>query len=61
MRAAALALLLGLALAAPAHAAPALVTLEIPDNSPFAHLGLQGTRLAIAGDELDLTMPPPRS
>jgi acetoacetate decarboxylase len=42
-------------------AAPALVRLEIPHNSPFAHLNLHGTHLAIAGDELDLTMPAPRS
>jgi acetoacetate decarboxylase len=42
-------------------AAPALVKLEIPHNSPFAHLNLQGTHLALAGDGLDLTMPPPRS
>ncbi len=42
-------------------AAPALVKLEIPYDSPFAHLELAGTHLAIAGDELDLTMPPPRS
>jgi hypothetical protein len=42
-------------------AAPALVTLRVPDDSPFASLGLSGTRPALAGDDLDLTMPPPRS
>jgi acetoacetate decarboxylase len=42
-------------------AAPALVRLEIPATSPFAHLRLDGTHLALAGDALDLTMPPPRS
>jgi len=40
-------------------AAPALVRLEIPHNSPFAHLRLGGTHLALAGDQLDLHMPPP--
>jgi acetoacetate decarboxylase len=40
-------------------AAPALVKLEIPHNSPFAHLRLNGTHVAIAGDDLDLTMPAP--
>jgi acetoacetate decarboxylase len=40
-------------------AAPALVKLEIPHTSPFAHLNLHGTHLALAGDELDLHMPPP--
>jgi acetoacetate decarboxylase len=42
-------------------AAPALVTLEVPASSPFAHLGLSGTRLALAGDDMRLTMPAPRS
>jgi|tagenome__1003787_1003787.scaffolds.fasta_scaffold20429121_2 acetoacetate decarboxylase len=42
-------------------AAPALVNVEVAPESPFAHLGLHGTRIALAGDELDLTMPPPRS
>jgi hypothetical protein len=42
-------------------AAPALVALEVPDGSPFASLGLSGTRLALAGDELRLTMPAPRA
>jgi acetoacetate decarboxylase len=42
-------------------AAPALVRLEVPPTSPFAHLRLDGTHLALAGDGLDLTMPPPRS
>jgi acetoacetate decarboxylase len=41
-------------------AAPALVTLAVPADSPFAHLGLDGTHLALAGDELRLTMPPPK-
>ena len=41
-------------------AAPALVKLEIPHNSPFAHLRLDGTHVALAGDGLDLRMPPPR-
>ena len=40
-------------------AAPALVRLEIPFNSPFAQLDLGGTHLALAGDDLDLTMPAP--
>jgi acetoacetate decarboxylase len=40
-------------------AAPALVRLEIPDNSPFAHLNLHGTHVALAGDDLDLRMPAP--
>jgi acetoacetate decarboxylase len=42
-------------------AAPALVTLDVPPTSPFAHLGLGGTRPALAGDDLALTMPAPRS
>jgi acetoacetate decarboxylase len=42
-------------------AAPALVTLDVPPTSPFAPLGLSGTRLALAGDALSLTMPAPRS
>lgn len=41
-------------------AAPALVELQIPHNSPFAHLGLDGRHLALAGDDLRLHMPPPR-
>ncbi|WP_053226777.1 acetoacetate decarboxylase family protein [Solirubrobacter soli] len=41
-------------------AAPALVTLDVPPTSPFAHLGLSGTRPALAGDDLALTMPAPR-
>ena len=41
-------------------AAPALVHVEIPETSPFAYLGLDGTHLALAGDAMDLTMPPPR-
>ncbi len=41
------------------NAAPALVTLDVPPDSPFAHLGLSGTRLALAGDDLRLTMPAP--
>lgn len=42
-------------------AAPALVTLDVPATSPFASLGLGGTHLALAGDELELKMPAPRS
>jgi acetoacetate decarboxylase len=42
-------------------AAPALVTLDVPLSSPFAHLGLSGTRPGLAGDDLELTMPAPRS
>ena len=42
-------------------AAPALVKLEIPHNSPFAHLNLNGTYLGLAGDDLDLRMPPPHA
>ena len=42
-------------------AAPALVTLDVPPSSPFAHLGLSGTRPGLAGDDLELTMPAPRS
>jgi hypothetical protein len=42
-------------------AAPALVELEIPISSPFAHLGLDGTHVALAGDDLRLTMPAPRA
>jgi acetoacetate decarboxylase len=42
------------------RAAPALVTLDIPPDSPFAHLGLSGTRLGLAGDDLRLEMPPPK-
>ena len=41
-------------------AAPALVTLDVPPGSPFAHLGLSGTHLGLAGDDLRLTMPPPK-
>jgi len=41
-------------------AAPALVTLDVPPDSPFAHLGLDGTHLGLAGDDLRLTMPPPK-
>jgi hypothetical protein len=41
------------------RAALALVTLEVPESSPFADLGLAGTRLALAGDDLRLTMPAP--
>jgi hypothetical protein len=41
------------------RAAPALVTLDVPPTSPFADLGLGGTRLALAGDDLRLTMPAP--
>ena len=40
-------------------AAPALVNLTVPHTSPFAYLGLEGTHLALAGDDLRLTMPAP--
>jgi acetoacetate decarboxylase len=40
-------------------AAPALVTLDVPPTSPFASLGLSGTWLGLAGDDLALTMPGP--
>jgi acetoacetate decarboxylase len=45
------------------RAAPALVTLDVPGDSPFAALGLglAGTRPALAGDRLRLTMPAPGS
>jgi acetoacetate decarboxylase len=42
-------------------AAPALVTIDVPPASPFASLGLSGRRPALAADDLDLTMPAPRS
>lgn len=38
---------------------PALAGLEVPSTSPFAHLGLRGRHLAVAGDELDLHFPSP--
>jgi acetoacetate decarboxylase len=41
------------------RAAPALVTLEVPGGSPFAALGLAGTRVALAGDDLRLVMAAP--
>jgi acetoacetate decarboxylase len=41
------------------RAAPALVTLDVPAASPFASLGLAGTHIALAGDDLRLTMPAP--
>jgi hypothetical protein len=41
-------------------AAPALVTLTVPASSPFASLGLSGTRVGLAGDDMRLTMPAPR-
>jgi hypothetical protein len=41
------------------RAAPALVGVEIPGGSPFADLGLAGTHVALAGDDLRLTMPAP--
>jgi hypothetical protein len=41
-------------------AAPALVTIEVPETSPMASLGLDGTRPALAGDALRLTMPAPK-
>ena len=37
----------------------ALVRLEVPDGSPLAPLGLDGTWPAIAGDRLDLPFPAP--
>jgi acetoacetate decarboxylase len=40
-------------------AAPALVTLDVPQSSPFASLRLAGNHLALAGDDLELTMPAP--
>jgi acetoacetate decarboxylase len=40
-------------------ATPALVRIEIPASSPFAYLGLDGTHLALAGDDMRLTMPAP--
>ena len=42
-------------------AAPAVVTLTVPPTSPFASLGLSGTRPALAGDDMALTMPAPRA
>jgi acetoacetate decarboxylase len=42
------------------NAAPALATLGVPHESPLAALGLSGTYLALAGDDLRLTMPPPQ-
>jgi len=42
-------------------AAPALVDLQIPHNSPFAYLGLAGRHVALAGDDLRLHMPAPHS
>jgi acetoacetate decarboxylase len=42
-------------------AAPALVELDVPPASPLAGLGLSGTRPALAGDDLALTMPAPAS
>jgi acetoacetate decarboxylase len=41
------------------RAAPALVTLDVPPTSPFAALGLSGTRAALAGDGLRLFMAAP--
>ena len=40
---------------------PGFLPLRIPDTSPFAHLGLAGRHLALAGDDLRLHMPAPRS
>ena len=40
-------------------AAPALVALDVPPTSPFASLGLDGTHVGLAGDDLRLTMPAP--
>ena len=42
-------------------AAPALVTLDVAPDAPFAPLGLSGTRLGLAGDDLRLSMPAPRA
>lgn len=39
---------------------PALARLEVPAESPFARLGLQGARLGVAGSGLDLHFPAPR-
>jgi acetoacetate decarboxylase len=39
------------------RAAPALVTLDVPAESPFAPLLRPGVRLALAGDDLRLVMP----
>jgi Acetoacetate decarboxylase (ADC) len=38
-------------------ASPARATLEVPDSSPFAALGLAGTRAALAADDVRLLMP----
>ena len=43
------------------NAAPALVELQIPPDSPFAYLGLGGRHVALAGDDLRLHMPAPHS
>lgn len=42
-------------------AAPALVELQIPHDSPFAPLGLAGRHVGLAGDDLRLHMPAPHS
>jgi len=42
-------------------AAPALAVLEVPAGSPFASLGLAGTRAGVAGAGLDLLFPAPQS
>ena len=41
-------------------AAPVLARLDVPGQSPFAGLGLTGTRLGIAGRGLDLRFPAAR-
>jgi hypothetical protein len=41
------------------RAVPALGRLEVPDDAPFAFLGLAGTRAGVAGDGLDLRFGAP--
>ena len=41
-------------------AAPVLARLDVPEESPFAALGLGGTRLGVAGSGLDLRFPAAR-
>ncbi len=40
--------------------APVLASLDVPASSPFAGLGLGGTRAGVAGEGLDLRFPAPR-
>lgn len=42
------------------RATPALARLDIPRASPFAGLGLGGSRLAVSGDGLDVRFPAAR-